>query len=111
MARVIWTEPALEDLGAIADYIALEDPSAARRLVRRIFEHVEQLAKHPSSGSKLRELRGDRYRQIVEPPCRVFYRYDGKTVYLLHVMRAERLLKRTMLHERDRRASKRERSK
>ena len=32
MAEVIWTEPALHDLDAIADYIALDDPQAARVL-------------------------------------------------------------------------------
>jgi plasmid stabilization system protein ParE len=43
MAQVIWTEPALADLDAIADYIALDNPEAARRLVQRVFKHVEQL--------------------------------------------------------------------
>ena len=33
MAELIWTEPALQDLDAIVDYIALVDPLAARRLV------------------------------------------------------------------------------
>ena len=33
MAALIWTEPALQDLDAIADYIALDDPLAARELV------------------------------------------------------------------------------
>lgn len=93
MAEVVWTEPALADLDAIADYIALENPEAARRLVGRVFQHVEQLARHPKSGSKPRELKGWRYRQIVEPPCRVFYRQDGGKVYILYVMRSERLLK------------------
>jgi hypothetical protein len=32
MAKVIRTEPALNDLDAIADYIALDNPSAAREL-------------------------------------------------------------------------------
>lgn len=68
MAKVTWTEPALSDLDAIADYIALDNPSAARELVQRIFAHVEQLAAHPMSGPKPPELRGWRYRQIVEPP-------------------------------------------
>ena len=36
MAKVVWTEPALSDLDAIADYIALDKPSAARELVRRV---------------------------------------------------------------------------
>jgi len=74
MAQVIWTEPALTDLDAIADYIALDNPEAARRLVQRVFKHVEQLERHPKSGSVPAELRGSRYRQIVEPPCRIFYR-------------------------------------
>ena len=52
MAKVIWTEPALSDLDAIADYIALDNPRAARELVRRVLAHVEQLAVHPKSGSK-----------------------------------------------------------
>jgi len=33
MAEVIWAEPALNDLDAIADYIALDNP-AVRRLVQ-----------------------------------------------------------------------------
>jgi hypothetical protein len=44
------------------------------------------------SGPELPELPGWRYRQIVEPPCRVIYRCDKRTVYVLHVVRAERLL-------------------
>ena len=84
MAEIVWTEPALSDLDAIADYIALDKPEAARRLVHRVFEHVEQLVVHPKSGSVPPELRGSRYRQIVEPPCRVFYRYDGERVWILH---------------------------
>jgi len=101
MAEVIWTEPALNDLDTIADYIALDDPTAARELVQRIFKHVEQLIDHPHCGSKPEELRGWRYRQIIEPPCRVFYRHDDNTVYILYVMRGERRLHRASLTERD----------
>lgn len=97
MAEVVWTEPALSDLDAIADYIALQDPSAASALVRRVYDHVGQLAAHPASGSRPRELGRSRYRQIVEPPCRVFYREDGDRVLVLHVMRVERTLRRSRL--------------
>ena len=47
MARLIWTEPALQDLDAIADYIALDNPQAAKALVQRVFQHVEQLTTQP----------------------------------------------------------------
>ncbi|OYY82253.1 MAG: plasmid stabilization protein [Hydrogenophilales bacterium 16-62-9] len=93
MAEVIWTESALADLDAIADYIALDKPDAASALVKRVFEHVEHLQSYPESGSRPLELKRSRYRQIVEPPCRVFYRYDGKRVYILYVMRLEQLLR------------------
>ncbi|HMN44934.1 MAG TPA: type II toxin-antitoxin system RelE/ParE family toxin [Povalibacter sp.] len=93
MAEIIWTEPALSDLDAIADYIALDNPAAAAAVVKRVFEHVGQLSSHPESGSRPPELKRSRYRQIVEPPCRVFYRTDGERVYVLYVMRAERLFR------------------
>ncbi len=99
MARVIWTEPALSDLDGIADYIALDDPAAAKRLVRKVFCRVEQLIDHTGSGSippDLRKLKS--YRQLVEPPCRIFYRLSGEdTVYIVHVMRGEMILKRSNL--------------
>lgn len=100
MAEVIWTEPALNDLDAVADYIALDNPVAARELVQQELRHVAQLKAHPDSGSKPKELRGLRYRQIVEPPCRVFYRHDGNTVYVLYVMRGERQFRSASLAER-----------
>jgi toxin ParE1/3/4 len=102
MVELIWTEPALSDLDTIADYIALDKPEAARRLVRRVFQHVEQLADFPESGSWPQELDTKRYRQIVEPPCRVLYRYDGERVFILHVMRSEMRLRRSRLARRER---------
>ena len=97
MAEVIWTEPALSDLEAIADYIALDNPAAARALVQSVFEHVGQLAEHPLSGPKLPEFKGWRYRQIVEPPCRAIYRHEKGRVHILHVVRGERLLDQALL--------------
>jgi toxin ParE1/3/4 len=107
MAKLIWTEPALSDLDAIADYIALDKPEAARELVRRVFNHVEQLTEHPESGSTPPELRGFNYRQIVESPCRVFYRFDGERVFILHVLRGEMLLRQQKLTRRESRARRR----
>lgn len=104
MAEIIWSEPALSDLDAIADYIALENPVAASALIKRVFGHVEQLADHPESGSRPQELGRSRYRQIVEPSCRVFHRHDGHRVFVLYVMRSERLLRKHRLVARAARA-------
>jgi toxin ParE1/3/4 len=101
MAELIWTEPALSDLDAMADYIALDKPEAARQLVQRVFQHVEQLITQPESGSRPQELQRSRYRQIVEAPCRIFYRYDGERVFILHVMRGEMRFRESKLVRRD----------
>ena len=97
MAEIVWSEPALGDLDAIADFIALENPRAASEFVSRTLAHVEQLAVHPDSGSRPPELKRSRYRQLVEPPCRIFYRHQGDTVFIVHVMRTERLLRQGRL--------------
>lgn len=99
MAEIIWTEPALADLDAIADYIALDKPDAASAWVKRVFERVGHLQAYPESGTCPPELKRSRYRQIIEPPCRVFYRYDGERVYILYVMRAEQLLRPSRVAE------------
>ena len=91
MARLVWTERAIADLDEIAEYIAFDDPVAARRLTSRIQLHLEQLTKHPLSGPVPPEYPAGQYRQISERPCRVIYRFDGKNVIILRVLRSERL--------------------
>lgn len=94
MAQIIWTGPAIADLDAIIDYITVENPIAAAQLVKRIISHVALLADFPESGAQPLELgKQTRYRHLVEPPCRVFYRFDAGQVFILHVMRSERLLR------------------
>ena len=105
MVEIVWTEPALSDLDAIADFIALENPAAAQKLVHRIFKHVEQLADHPKSGSKPAELKGRNYRQIIKPPGRVVYRHDNIHGFILHVMRSEQQLRASKLKRRGERES------
>ena len=100
MAEITWAEPALSDLDAIADYIALDNPVAAADLVRKVLGHIGQLSEHPQSGPVLPELPGWRYRQIVEPPCRVIYRHEQGRVVILHVTRSERLLRPRLLAKR-----------
>lgn len=99
MAAVIWAEP-VQDLDAIADYIALDKPDAARRLVQEVFAKVDRLQKFPKIGSVPPEISDLPYRQLVIPPCRVFYRVEKNKVYIVHVMRGEQLLKRDLLEQR-----------
>jgi toxin ParE1/3/4 len=100
MAQIIWTEPALFDLNAIAEYIALDKVEAARRLVKKVFKCVGELEQFPEIGRKPPELDNPTYREIIVNPCRIFYRFDQNKVYILHVMRGERQLRKYLLDER-----------
>ena len=101
MAEIIWTEPALNDLDEIAEYIALDKLSAAQNLVRKVFERVDRLADSPNSGRKVPELSPSKYKEVIVGPCRIFYRVSEDVVYILHVMRVERDLRRYLLEDRD----------
>ena len=100
MAQVIWTEPALSDLNAIAEYIALDKPSAAINLVQKVFSSIGQLEQFPELGRKPPEFKKSRYLEIIVNPCRIFYRIEGDKVYILYVMRSERKLRKYLLNAR-----------
>ena len=72
MAEVIWTEPALQELDAIAEYIALDNPVAASALVKDVFDKTERLENFPKSGRIPPELPDSVYRELVVPPCSIF---------------------------------------
>ena len=101
MAQLVWTEPALNDLDEIAEYIALDNPLAASNYVQTVLERVERLTTYPNSGKRPAELPRTPYREVVVPPCRIFYRVEKSTVIILHVMRSERLLRSFLLDQRD----------
>lgn len=94
MAEVVWTEPALDQLNDLAEYIALDNPDAASRLVERVFEGTERLTDFPDSGRCPPELPDSVYRELIIAPCRVFYRSEGENVYILYVLRQEQEARR-----------------
>ena len=101
---LIWTDPALSDLEAVAHYIAIENEPAAAKLVTRVFKHVEMLTELPGMGPRIPELRDNlRYRQLSEPPLRIFYRFDAELgrILVLAVMRTERLFQSDILTSRE----------
>ena len=100
MAQIKWADSALADLNEIAEYIALDKPSAAKKLVAQVFETVKRLKTFPLSGKVPDELTETRYREIIVGPCRIFYRVEGDTVFILYVMRSERLLRQLILDDR-----------
>lgn len=90
MVEIIWTEPAVAELDEIADYIAVDNYEAARKLVIRVFEKVDKLTELPDMGERVKELEGREYRSIIVKPCKIYYRQDGRKIYIVFVRRFER---------------------
>ena len=100
MAQIVWTEPALQDLNEIAEFIALDKITAANKLVQKIFSKTERLEQFPKSERKPPELENSRYLELIVNPCRIFYRVEKDKVYILYVMRSERSPRNFILDDR-----------
>lgn len=97
MAEIKWTAPALNDLNELVEYIALSNLPAAKNLAQKVFDKVTRLESHPESGKIPLELKNLNYREVIVNPCRIFYKIDNDLVYILHIMRQERDLRKFIL--------------
>ncbi len=64
MVEVRWTEGALAKLEAIAEYIARDDPAAARKVTQRIWNTALRLGKLPRTGYPVPGPPGEEVRQV-----------------------------------------------
>lgn len=92
MAEIVWTAAALDDVDAIADYIAEDSKDYAALTVLRIIEAVERLDRFPDSGLPLRGVGSDAYRQIIVGSYHVIYRHDRDAVRTARVYHGARRL-------------------
>jgi plasmid stabilization system protein ParE len=72
--RLRWTEQAVDQLGAIAEYVSRSSPVYAEQLVQRIVSRLEQVVVFPASGSAVAEAASAEVRQVLEWPYRIIYR-------------------------------------
>lgn len=66
-----WTEHAVEDLSAIAEYVSLSSPLYAEQLVDRIVRQLEQACVYPESGRMVPEVAAADIREFQVSPYRV----------------------------------------
>jgi plasmid stabilization system protein ParE len=58
--RIEWSEPAMQDMAALRDYIASDSPARAGQFIERLFDHVDKLEAFPELGRKVPVLHGSR---------------------------------------------------
>lgn len=72
--RVRWTRPALQDLEAIEDYIAADNPAAAFRLIDKLIDRTENSLRHAPSSGRPGRIVGTRELIFADMPYIVVYR-------------------------------------
>ena len=90
--KVVWSRLARERVNEIADYIAEDDPEAARLFLIEIFGVVGRLESFPNSGRVVPEVKRPNIREIIFRSYRVVYRLDPKRVSILTVRHGKQRL-------------------
>jgi len=92
---IVWTETALLRVEEIGDFIALDRPAAAAKMVNRLFDAVDAIAGQPRSAPQFRQAADSRIRQLTVAPYLVYYRIDDDE---------KRISVLTVCHQRQRRS-------
>ena len=86
---IIWLDRARREVIQIREYIAKENPRAARQVARRILESAGKLRTTPNIGRPGR-LYGTRERVITGTPFIILYRVRDGVIEILRVIHGAR---------------------
>ena len=91
MEKVTWSAEADADLADIGSYIAANNPDAAWRVICKIIDQAEVLAKFPKLRPIYRVENGVEVRETLSGNYRIFYtvRNDGE-IYILKIWHGAR---------------------
>jgi len=81
--RIVWTEPALEDLEAAAAYIARDSPRYAAATVREARNAARSLKTFANRGRVVPELGEQAVREIFVRSFRLIYEIGNQTIFIL----------------------------
>ena len=88
--KVIWTDPAIEDLRQIRNYIIKENPSAAVSFGMELFLCTRHLGSFPQSCPVFQKTEGGSIRELHYRSYRIFYQeYEG-AIEILHLRHGSR---------------------
>ena len=90
--KVVWSSKAIDDVDAIASYIARDSVSYAAAVVHRIINVTRNLNSNPLGGEVVEEFGDESYRQDYDYSYRVLYKVEGDMVTVAAVIHGKRLL-------------------
>ena len=90
--RIIWAPLAVDRASEIADYIAQDKPSAAKKWIDTIFSKVEQLKSSPEIGRIVPEINDSQFRELIYGNYRIIYRIETKQISILTIRHGRQIL-------------------
>lgn len=91
-AAIVWSQEAIEDIDAIAEYISRDSPYHAQRVVEMLYELGDGIAAHPQAGRVVPELSNAQIRERFVYSYRVLYEISDAQIDILAVIHGRRLL-------------------
>jgi plasmid stabilization system protein ParE len=91
--KLIWTDSAIYDLGAIVRYISSQSgPEVARKIGFEIYDTAQILKRFPEAGSILPEQDSARWRKLIVRSWKIAYKldHDAKVAFIARVWHASR---------------------
>ncbi len=90
--KIIWSPLAINRASEIADYIAQDKPSAAKRWINEVFIKVEQLKSSPQIGRIVPEISDNKFRELIYGNYRIIYRMEIKQISILTIRHGKQIL-------------------
>ena len=90
--KVSWSPLAIDRVSEIAEYIARDNPEAAKSWVDTVFEKVASLKSYPESGRVVPEINNRVIRELIYGNYRIVYRVDEKRISILTVRHGKQIL-------------------
>ena len=97
---VSFSRKAEDDLEQIWKFIAADNPSDASSFILRLEKQIDKLERFPQRCSLIseNELLGACYRHLIHGNYRTIFRVSGRTVYIVRIIHAARLLDSSSLY-------------
>ena len=90
MGQVIWSPSALDDVDAIAEYIARDSVDQAAIFAARLIDATDRLTDFPQSGRVIPEISNPACREILVGPYRIMYRIENDDVWITGIIHGAR---------------------
>jgi plasmid stabilization system protein ParE len=90
--KIIWSPLTVGRASEIAEYIALDKPSAADKWITTLFPKVEQLVSSPKIGRVVPEIGDEQFRELIYGNYRIIYRVEKRQVSILTIRHGKQIL-------------------